>query len=137
MFDEDSDDFQLPDNFDNLVNVAADGVLSLRHLYYPNKNGKRRKISKKKTGPSVSTLRLTLYHLPQNEQVPQKIRNVSDPVAATHIRMGYGKSTFIVSPRFLARGAIVKFLIFEIKVELLPLWLWHKYLFRTLLHSPT
>ena len=27
MFDENSDDVQLPDNFDNMVNVAADGVL--------------------------------------------------------------------------------------------------------------
>ena len=53
--------------------MAADGVLSLRHVYYRNKNGKRRKISKKKTGPSVSTLRLILYHLPLNEQVLQKI----------------------------------------------------------------
>ena len=70
MFDDNNDDFQLPDNFDNMVNVVADRVLSLRHVYYPNKNGKRRKISKKKRGPSVSTLRLTLYHLPLNEQVP-------------------------------------------------------------------
>ena len=69
MFDDNNDDFQLPDNFDNMVNVAADRVLSLRHVYYPNKNGKR-KISKKKRGSSVSTLRLTLYHLPLNEQVP-------------------------------------------------------------------
>ena len=61
MFDNNNDDFQLPDNFDNMVNVAADGVLSLTHMYYPNKNRKRRKISKKKPGPSVSTLRLTLY----------------------------------------------------------------------------
>ena len=70
MFDDNNDDFQLPDNFDNMVNVAADKVLSLRHVYYPNKNGKRSKISKKKRGPSVSTLRLTLYHLPLSEQVP-------------------------------------------------------------------
>ena len=70
MFDDNNDDFQLPDNFDNMVSVAADRVLSLRHVYYPNKNGKRRKILKKKRGPSVSTLRLTLYHLPLNEQVP-------------------------------------------------------------------
>ena len=56
MFDDDNDDFQLPENFDNMVNMAADGVLSLRHVYYPNKNGKRRKISKNKPGPSVSTL---------------------------------------------------------------------------------
>ena len=33
MFDDNNDDFQLPDNIDNMVNVAADGVLSLRHLY--------------------------------------------------------------------------------------------------------
>ena len=72
MFDDDNDDFQLPDNFDNMVNVAADGVLSLRHMYYANKNGKRRKISKKNIGPSVSTLRLTLYHLPLNEQGPRR-----------------------------------------------------------------
>ena len=70
MFDDNNDDFQLPDNFDNMVNVAADRGLSLRHVYYPNKNGKRRKISKKKPVPSVSALRLTLYHLPLNEQVP-------------------------------------------------------------------
>ena len=73
MFDDGNDDFQLPDNFDNMVNMAADGVLSLRHVYYPNKKGKRRKISRKKPDPSVSTLRLILYHLPLNEQVPQKI----------------------------------------------------------------
>ena len=41
MFGNNNDDFQLPDNFDNMMNVAADGVLSLRHVYYPNKNGKR------------------------------------------------------------------------------------------------
>ena len=70
MFDDNNDDVQLPDNFDNMVNVAADRVLSLRHVYHPNKNGKRRKISKKKPGPLVSTLRLTLYCLPLNEQVP-------------------------------------------------------------------
>ena len=70
MFDDNNDDFQLPDNFDNMVNVAADRVLSFRHVYYLSKNWKRRKISKKKRGPSVSTLRLTLYHLPLNEQVP-------------------------------------------------------------------
>ena len=56
MFDDNNDDFQLPDNFDNMVNVAADGGLSLRQVYYPNRNGKRRKISKKKPGPSVPTL---------------------------------------------------------------------------------
>ena len=39
MFDDNNDDFQLPDNFNNMVNVAADRVLSLRHVYYPNKNG--------------------------------------------------------------------------------------------------
>ena len=33
MFDGNNDDFQLPDNFDNMVNVAADRVLSLRHVY--------------------------------------------------------------------------------------------------------
>ena len=70
MFDDNNDDFQLTDNFDNMMNVAADRVLSLRHVYYPNKNGKRRKISKKKPGQSVLTLRLTLYHLHLNEQVP-------------------------------------------------------------------
>ena len=75
MFDDNSDDLQLPDNFDNMVNVAADGVLSLRHVYYPIKNGKRRKIWKKKPSPSVSTLRLTLYHLPLNEQVPQNLKH--------------------------------------------------------------
>ena len=75
MFENSNDDFQFPDNFDDMVNVAADGVLSLRHVYYPNKNGKRRKISKKKLGPSVSTLRLTLYHLPLNEQVPQNLKH--------------------------------------------------------------
>ena len=75
IFDDNNDDFQLPDNFDNMVKVAADRVLSLRHVYYPNKNGKRRKISKKKHGPSVSTLRLTLYHLPLNEQVPQNLKH--------------------------------------------------------------
>ena len=73
MFDDNNDDFQLPDNFDNMVNVAADGVLSLRLVYYPNKDGKRRKISKKKPGPSVSTLRSTLYHFSLNEQVPQNL----------------------------------------------------------------
>ena len=70
MFDDDNDDYQLPDNFDNMVNVAADGVLSFRHVYYPNKKRKRKKDFEKKPGPSVSTLRLTLYHLPLNEQVP-------------------------------------------------------------------
>ena len=76
MFDDNNDDFQLPDNFDNMVNVAADGVLSLTHMYYPNKNGKRRKIfSKKKPGPSVSTLRLTLYRLPLNEQVLHNLKH--------------------------------------------------------------
>ena len=74
-FDNSNDDFQLPGNFDSIVNVAADGVLSLRHLYYPNKNGKRRKISKKKPGRSVSTLRSTLYHLPPNEQVPKNLKH--------------------------------------------------------------
>ena len=69
MFDDSNDDFQLPDNFDSMVNVAADGVLSLRHVYYPNRNGKRRKISKIKPGPSVSTLRLTLYHRALNELI--------------------------------------------------------------------
>ena len=54
MFDDNNDDFQLPDNFDNMVNVAADGVLSLRHVYYPNKNGKRRKISKNSAIDTVS-----------------------------------------------------------------------------------
>ena len=77
MFDDNNDDFQLPDNFDNTVNVAADGVLSLRHVYYPKKYRKRRKISKNKLGPSVSTLRLTLYHLPLNEQVPQNLKHIS------------------------------------------------------------
>ena len=33
MFDGNNDDFQLPDNFDNMVNVAADRVLSLRYVY--------------------------------------------------------------------------------------------------------
>ena len=47
MFDDNNDDFQLPDNFDNMVNVAADGVFSLRHMYYPNKNGKMKKDFKK------------------------------------------------------------------------------------------
>ena len=78
MLDDNNDDIQLPDNFDNTVNVTADGVLSLRHVYYPKKkNRKRRKISKKKLGPSVSTLRLTLYHLPLNEQVPQNLKHIS------------------------------------------------------------
>ena len=45
MFADNNDDFQSPDNFDNMVNVAADRVLSLRQVYYPNKNGNRRKIS--------------------------------------------------------------------------------------------
>ena len=49
MFDDNNDDFQLPDNFD-MVNVVADGVLSLAHVYYPN-NGKRRKISEKEAWP--------------------------------------------------------------------------------------
>ena len=75
MFDDNNDDFQLPDNFDNMVNVAADEVLSLRHVYYPNKDRKRRKILEKKPGPSVSTLRSTLYHLPLNEQVPQNLKH--------------------------------------------------------------
>ena len=73
MYDYDNDDFQLPENFDNMVNMAADGVLLLRHVYCRNKNGKRRKISKKKPCPSVLTLRLILYHIPLNEQVLQKI----------------------------------------------------------------
>ena len=47
MFDDNHDDFQLPDNFDNMVNVAADGVLSLRQVYYPSKSEKRRKILKR------------------------------------------------------------------------------------------
>ena len=75
MFDNNNDDFRLPDNFDNMVNVAAEGVLSLRHVYYPNKDRKRRKISKKKPGPSVSTVRSTLYHLPLNEQVLQNLKH--------------------------------------------------------------
>ena len=78
IFDDNNDDVQLPDNFDNMVNVAADGVLSLRHVSYPNKNGKRIKISKKKPGPSVSTLRLTLCHLPLTEQeVPQNLKHIA------------------------------------------------------------
>ena len=64
MFDDNNDEFQLQGNFGNMMNVAADRVLSLRHVYYPNKNGKKRKISEKKPGPSVLTLQLTLYHLP-------------------------------------------------------------------------
>ena len=43
MFDDNNDDFQLPDNFDNMVNVAADRVLSLRHVYYPNKQEREKK----------------------------------------------------------------------------------------------
>ena len=81
MFDNNNDDFPFPDNFDNMVNVAADGVLSPRHVYNPNKSGKRRKISKKKLGPSVSTLRLTLYHLPLNEQVPQNLKHQTQAIA--------------------------------------------------------
>ena len=54
MFDDNNDDFQLPDNFDNMVNVAADRVLSLKHVYNPNKNGKRRNISKNSTIGTVS-----------------------------------------------------------------------------------
>ena len=55
MFDDNNDDFQLPDNFDNMVNVAADRVLSLKHVYNSNKNGKRRKISKNSTIDTVSS----------------------------------------------------------------------------------
>ena len=47
MFDDNNYDFQLPDNFDNMVNVAADGVLSLRHVYYPNKDGKEERFRKR------------------------------------------------------------------------------------------
>ena len=54
MFDDNNNDFQLPDNFDSMVNVATDRVLSLKHVYYPNKNGKRRKISKNSTINTVS-----------------------------------------------------------------------------------
>ena len=67
MFGDNNDDFQLNDNLDHMVNVAPDRVLSLRHVYYPNKNGKRGKISKKKPGPSLSTLRLTLYLSPSSK----------------------------------------------------------------------
>ena len=54
MFDDNNDDFQLPDNFDNMVNVAADRVLSLRHVYYPNKNRKRIKKDFEKEAWSIS-----------------------------------------------------------------------------------
>ena len=54
MFDDNNDNFQLLNNFDNMVNVAADRVLSLKHVYYPNKNGKRRKMSKNSTIDTVS-----------------------------------------------------------------------------------
>ena len=34
---DDSDDFQLPGNFDELVSLARSSVLTLRHLHYPDR----------------------------------------------------------------------------------------------------
>ena len=46
MFDDNNDDFQLPDNFDNVVNVAADGVLSLSTCTTQTKTGKEERFRK-------------------------------------------------------------------------------------------
>ena len=48
-----SNNFQLPENFEEVVLLAPSNVSTLRHLHYPGKEERTRKCSTKKRGPAA------------------------------------------------------------------------------------
>ena len=74
IYDTEIEDFMLPTNFNNLVAAARSSVDTLRHIHYPAKNDMKRKRGGKKPGPSASTLRMILYHLPSGASLQRQRR---------------------------------------------------------------